>query len=305
MDTDASAQPATDGDPMSPGGVIDLWFGAVVWCGEVRVGTVRGFVCSTMSPHLHSVIVRDDERGHTEHPVAVADIGESTDHRDVAVTLPAEQVRAQRCPTETVIVDEPDEMRWIDLEYGPYDGWTPHVEPLHIPVTVPKLDPGDTQVRTHAVVSVAQHHVGRLSGLQVDRASRRITGCIVDVGHRWRHRHVLVPASAIERLSETIVSLRGDRREIMHLPAPADQHDHAADDLEPMQPDALGVDDREPDTAHTEAAHLIADQARATLRARGFTDAEIRHWADAYLRTEHSGDTDRFLAWIDTREHGR
>lgn len=99
--------------------------------------------------------------------------------------------------------------------------------------------------------------------------------------------------------------VRGDRREIAHLPAPSDHRDQAPDDLVPAEPHDLGLDDRDPDTAHTEAAHLLADEVHATLRARGFTDAEIRRWTDAYVRAERSGDTDGFLSWIDTQEHGR
>ena len=53
-----------------------------------------------------------------------------------------------------------------------------------------------------------------------------------------------------------------------------------------------------PDSAHLEAARVLADQASAALTARGFNDEEIRDWAETYLAHESSGDLDSFLAWI-------
>lgn len=302
MNPDTAARTSIKGDPTAADTVIDLWFGAAVWCDTTRVGTVCGFVCSTLSPHMHEVIVRDDAHGHAEHPVALRDIGNGTERRDVAVTLSPDDVRSRTCATETVLVDDVDQLWWADVETGRYDEWTLHPEPVHIPVVVPKLEDGDALVRAHAAVYVERHHVGRLSGLQADRATGRVTACIVDVGHRWHHRHVLVPASAIEELSEAIVWVRGSRQELTHLPSP---HDRTADDLVASEPHDVGVDDRDPDGAHIEAAHVLADQVHDALRARGFTNSEILHWADAYTRAEHSGDADGFLEWTDTQEHRR
>lgn len=80
--------------------------------------------------------------------------------------------------------------------------------------------------------------------------------------------------------------------------------DHPVDDLIAEEPHTIGIDDRDPDAAHTEAAHLLAGEAHDILREQGFTDSQILHWADAYMRAEHSGDVDVFLAWISVQEHG-
>lgn len=39
-----------------------------------------------------------------------------------------------------------------------------------------------------------------------------------------------------------------------------------------MEPHNVGVDDHDPDASHTEAVHLVADDARTQLRASGFTE---------------------------------
>lgn len=74
-------------------------------------------------------------------------------------------------------------------------------------------------------------------------------------------------------------------------------------DLEPMEPHEAGVSEADPDAAHLEAAHVLADEAEPRLRAQGFTDDQICRWAEAYLREEGSGDVDGFIAWIDRQEH--
>lgn len=229
MDTNPVPPPTSDDRPSSTDTVLDLWFGAAVWCETTRVGTVCGFVCSALSPHLHEIYVRDDARPHDEHPVALRDIGD-TDHHDVVVNLSADAVEASVCATDTITIDDVDQMWWAEVESGTYDEWLLHPEPVRIPVVVPHLEHGDVLVRANTDVYVERHHVGRLAGLQADRATGRVTAAIIDVGHRWHHRHVLVPAAAIDELSEQTVWLRGTRQQITHLPAP---HDRDADDLAP------------------------------------------------------------------------
>lgn len=74
------------------------------------------------------------------------------------------------------------------------------------------------------------------------------------------------------------------------------------DVLVPREPHEVGVTESEPDSAHMEAARVLADEAEDKLAARGFSDDEIRHWAEAYCREQRSGDLETFLAWIDQRE---
>jgi hypothetical protein len=74
-------------------------------------------------------------------------------------------------------------------------------------------------------------------------------------------------------------------------------------DLQPEEPHDAGVSEADPDVSHIEGARVLADQAEDRLRALGFTDDEIRHWAEAYCREEGSGDVDSLVAWIAEQEH--
>jgi hypothetical protein len=73
-------------------------------------------------------------------------------------------------------------------------------------------------------------------------------------------------------------------------------------ELIPTEPHEVGVAESEPDSAHVEAARVLADEAEHELAARDFSDDEIRHWAEAYCREQRSGDLEAFLAWVDLRE---
>jgi hypothetical protein len=75
--------------------------------------------------------------------------------------------------------------------------------------------------------------------------------------------------------------------------------------IEPETPAEVGVDREEPDRAHLEGAHVLADEASRRLEARGFTPNEVLEWAEQYLSHEGSGDVEAFLDWIDEQEHRR
>lgn len=282
-------------------GVVDVWFDAGVWCADVRVGTVVGLVCSAHRPQLRDVVVRDMDRPHEHRPVGARDMVAGAPH-DVAVDLTPTQVRERRFPSRRVTVSA-DPTWWAKPERGRFSGWLPQPEPLHVAVAAPQLADGDVLVHPHVAVHVEGHHVGRLSGVRVALADGQVSALIVDVGHRWHHRHVLVPGADVDEVTETVVRVRGSRQAIRSLAPPRYPDTH--DDLTPVTPHDLGIDDTDPDAAHTEGGHLVADDARPVLRAKGFTDDQILHWADAYVRRERSGDAVGFLDWIDAQEHAR
>lgn len=164
--------------------------------------------------------------------------------------------------------------------------------------TLPRLPVRTAEaVPKHVVRQVA----AALRAVRVHAPVRRgdvVLTNVVDTGiDVFATRGMALDAAAVERQSQApdVSGRAGD------VTTP---RDHLADALTPVEPRAAGVDDREADVAHTESAHLLADQAREILGARGFTDSQILHWADAYVGAEHSGDLDLFLAWIYTREHG-
>lgn len=76
-----------------------------------------------------------------------------------------------------------------------------------------------------------------------------------------------------------------------------------AEDLEPREPHEAGVEEETPELAQIEAARLLANDARARLEAEGFSDEQIREWAETYVAKEGgTANVSEFVGWIERRE---
>jgi hypothetical protein len=73
-------------------------------------------------------------------------------------------------------------------------------------------------------------------------------------------------------------------------------------DIEPERPKDAGVEEDTPPTMQIEGAHVLADDARPLLEGKGFSEDQIRRWADTYISEVGSGDVRSFIDWIDRRE---
>jgi hypothetical protein len=280
--------------------LLDVWGGAAVTCrDDGRAGTLTGVVTMALTPRVTAIVVRDSTADRPWHPVPLADIDTATRDR-IAVSLTLRALRARTFPTRVVVINEVRHDLWDDLELDA-GSWMPPEPPLRIPVTVPRLEPGEVLVTIGIpVYAHRQRRIGHLRGMRIDRATGRLTGLVVDVRAHWHSHPVVVPAPAIDELSEVMVRLCATREEIRDMPRAEEPREHH--DLTPREPHEVGVAESEPDSAHVEAARVLADEAEHELAARGFRDDQIRHWAEAYCREHHSGDLEAFLAWIDQRE---
>jgi len=73
-------------------------------------------------------------------------------------------------------------------------------------------------------------------------------------------------------------------------------------ELTPEEPHEAGVPEKVADQSHEEGARILADEARDQLTARGFTDEQIREWAETYIADEGSGSVEGLIDWIARRE---
>ncbi|MGH2775849.1 MAG: hypothetical protein ACRDJT_10530 [Actinomycetota bacterium] len=73
-------------------------------------------------------------------------------------------------------------------------------------------------------------------------------------------------------------------------------------DIEPERPGEAGVEEATPPTMQVEGARVLADDAKPLLESKGFSDDQIRRWADTYIAEVGSGDVNSFVAWIDERQ---
>ncbi|MDQ1431654.1 MAG: hypothetical protein QOF40_2256 [Actinomycetota bacterium] len=70
----------------------------------------------------------------------------------------------------------------------------------------------------------------------------------------------------------------------------------------PAKPEDVGVPEEVPELTQIEGARTLGNEARARLRADGFTDAQIDAWAETFIAENSSGTADEFVAWIARQE---
>jgi hypothetical protein len=81
------------------------------------------------------------------------------------------------------------------------------------------------------------------------------------------------------------------------------RRESAPDDVVPASPDEAGVAEAEPELTEVEPARLLANDARARLRADGFADTDIDAWAKTFVNDVGASATvEEFIAWIARRE---
>jgi len=71
----------------------------------------------------------------------------------------------------------------------------------------------------------------------------------------------------------------------------------------PELPGDANVPEEEPEElGQHEAVNLLANDARERLHADGFTDQQIRQWAERFIAENSAGEVDDFVAWISAQE---
>jgi uncharacterized membrane protein len=91
---------------------------------------------------------------------------------------------------------------------------------LDVPIDVQKVPPGEVAVRRGSRVEATDGTVGQVAELLLDASGQFVTHMIIEGGHLWERREIMIPLSAIERVGiEEIVFLNIDKETVGRLPA--------------------------------------------------------------------------------------
>jgi hypothetical protein len=75
-----------------------------------------------------------------------------------------------------------------------------------------------------------------------------------------------------------------------------------SDPVQPDFPEDEGLDEPELPQVDVEGARLLANEARARLRADGFDDDEVDAWVRVYFEQGHEGTVEGLLAFIEAEQ---
>jgi sporulation protein YlmC with PRC-barrel domain len=90
-------------------------------------------------------------------------------------------------------------------------------------VTTDTVPAGEVDVRRGDRVEATDGEIGRVQGLVIDRASRRVTHVLLQEGHLWGKKEVAVPMSAVADTNAGI-KLRITKQEVQDLPSVDIEH---------------------------------------------------------------------------------
>lgn len=273
---------------------------ADIMCTDGDAGTSKALIVDPMQRRVTHVVVREHGLTNSERLVPTNLLDEAS----------VDSISLQCSQSELHKLEDFVEAHFVDPPYATpaligywYES---QMSPLVISNRVPE---GEVTLGRWAVVEAIDGSVGHVDSLIVDPANYHITHIVVRTHRYLTRQEVAVPVAEVERFFSDYVMLRVSRADVARLPhvplheayllpplAAVDQ------DLVAEGPQDAGVDDAEPDAPRVEGAHLLAEEVRARLRARGFTDEQILDWAKAFLRSEQSGGDAEFLSWIRDNE---
>lgn len=200
-----------------------------------------------------------------------------------------------------------------------------------------RIPAGDVEVRRRSrVTTVDQHDVGHVEGFVTDDR-RHVSHLVVDHGHLFGHRDLVVPLDAIDGVANDNVTLSITRDEVRDLPRAQvrswwDRH-RPGSGREPTEPTARGstvhvpwghdrryggtrkdglradhpiddgIDVLAPDRSHEATCRSLARDAHDRLRDDGLSLQEIWEWSEAFVAAEGHGSVDDLVAWIQRSQH--
>jgi hypothetical protein len=273
---------------------------AAVLCRDREAGRSKEVIVDPKRRRLTHIIVREDGLTDSERIVPF----------DLIRTSSEDAIRLRSTRDQLDCLENYLDAHFVEPTYEtplPVDGAeAPPPDPLVISKRIPE---GEVSLGRWALVEGTDGPVGRVRSLLVDMEDAHITHVVVLTHHFLSRREVAVPVEEVEHFHSEYVPLRVSRRAIESLPHVPLHHASVVPDIGAAAEDLVPEDPADPrvaaasDASHVEGAHLLADEVRTRLRARGFTDEQILDWAKAFLRAKHAGGDVDFLDWIRRQEH--
>ncbi len=90
--------------------------------------------------------------------------------------------------------------------------------PLMVPMQLKNLESGELPIRRGSRVKAKDGYVGKVYEFLVDPDNETITHLILKIGPFWSRKEIAIPVDQIDRVEETIVYLKMDKKSVQMLP---------------------------------------------------------------------------------------
>ena len=210
-----------------------LELGSVVRCTDLPFGELADVVVDPVSRRVTHLVVQPPDRHDRARLVPVEraraagdDIALDCSVADVEALEPVHESAYLRVD-ELPVVDPDWEIGTQDVLalplYQEMDGMGSVIDPdPHVIVNYDRIPKHEVEIRrSSAVMSADGHHLGHVDGFLV--GSGETTDIVLERGHLWGRREVVIPAAAVARVENDLVTLSVTKDEVGAL---ATRHVH-------------------------------------------------------------------------------
>jgi len=211
---------------------LDL--GSPVRCTDGDFGELADVVIDPKTRRVTHLVVQPHHGGEQARLVAVerAQAGESSD-ATISLACTVAEMREFELVRESaylrlgeVPVEDPD---WdVGIEdplalppptgMGTFGAGGVDIDP-HVMLSYDRIPMGEVEIRrTSSVTSADGHHLGHVDGFVLD-GEQQIAHLVLEHGHLWGRREVVIPASAVARVETDEVTLTLAKDEVGALPS--------------------------------------------------------------------------------------
>jgi sporulation protein YlmC with PRC-barrel domain len=208
---------------------LDL--GCPVHCSDGEFGELADVVVDPTTRRVTHLVVQPHHR-HDQARLVAVERARSGDEPDGAITLDCTVAEANALePVQRVAylslgqfpVEDPDWDVGVEepLALPYYEGIeAPVLEPdPNMMVAYDRVPKGDVEIRRSSpVTSKDDHHLGHVDGFVVE-GSEHISHLVLERGHLWGRREVVIPIGAVDRVENDAVVLRLTKDEVGDLPS--------------------------------------------------------------------------------------
>lgn len=191
---------------------MDIPINADVICSDGACGKTTAVIIDAKNDEVTHIVVKSSRQPHYEYLVPVQHIAAS-DAGQVTLNFTRDEL-AER---QLFVVTEYEMVRQ-EREFAPaYQESSFFLDDEVVSIHKRDVPPGELSVTKGATVMASDGQLGKVGEFVVDAKTGVITHLVVREHHLLGHKDILVPASAVDEITEDKVVLKLDKRAIEQL----------------------------------------------------------------------------------------
>jgi uncharacterized membrane protein len=200
--------------------VIDIPLNAEVECADGPCGESVTVIVDPTTQTVTHFVIQDQTFPHPVPRLVPFDQVAETTSSLIRLRCTKDELGEMEAFVETQYIKSQDVEFEYTKDYNVY--LMPYVtamETVYTHVEVDHIPAGELAVRRGTLVEATDGYVAKVGELLVNPDSGQITHLLLQEGHLWEKREIMLPLSAIDHVFEKTVYLKLDKRAVEALPA--------------------------------------------------------------------------------------